>query len=158
MKLRLITMTAMAALAVGLVQAQAPAVGGNTTRQQLRAQRALALRGRVTAKGLTLSDAQKQQVKTIRQQAQQTAEPVREQLQQNRAALTAAVKAGNAAQIQALSQTQGELAGKALAIRSQAQAQIYAGLTNEQRQKLDAAQARMQQRIAKRQANLGLAN
>ena len=162
MKIRLIAFLTATVLAAGLAQAQAPAAAGPTAagpaaRQQLRAKRAAMLRGRAS-KALNLSDTQKQQAKTIREQARQTAQPVRDQLQQNRQALTAAVKTGNAAQIQALSKTQGDLMGQAMAIRSQAQAQVYAGLTNDQRQKMDAIQARIQQRIAQRQANRGLAN
>lgn len=153
MKLRIVTFFAVAALAAALVQAQAPAAA----QQPAKAPRLAMLRARM-AKALGLSAAQKQQIKTIRQQAQQTAQPLRDQLKQNREALTAAVKAGNAAQVAALSKTQGELMGQALAVRSQAQAQIYAGLTNDQRAKVDTMQSKIQQRLAQRQANRGLAN
>ncbi len=94
-----------------------------------------------TARQLGLTDTQKSQMKTIRQQARTSVEPVAEKLRQNRQTLQAAVKAGDVSQIQALSKTQGELRGQALAIRQQARSQIYAGLTNEQRQKLDDARA-----------------
>ena len=95
---------------------------------------------RQTIKALNLTKAQKQQFKGIRQQARQNLQPLRAQLEQNREALRAAVKSGDQAQIQSLSKTQGELAGQAMAIRSQTRSQIYAGLTPEQRQKMDAAQ------------------
>lgn len=152
MQLRLIAFFAVAAVAAALIQAQAPAPAGAVAIQQVRAKRTGALRGRI-ARALNLSASQKQQVKTIRAQARQTAQPVAEQLRQTRQALIAAVTAGDAAQIQALSKTQGDLMGQALTIRSQAQAQIYASLTDDQRQKLDAIQARVQQKIARRLAN-----
>lgn len=160
MTLRLIVFPVVMAVAATLMQAQAPAGpgAGVTGRQQLRARRLAAIRGRNTAKALGLTPAQKAQVQTIRRQARLTAQPTMDKLQQNRQALTAAVKTGDAAQIQALSKTQGELHGQVLAIRSQAQAQMYAGLTNDQRQKLDERQTRIQQRLAQRQANRGSNN
>ena len=157
MKLRLITcsMVAMAAAVIGQAQtpvpAQLPAPARPGAALQLRAKRAAAIRGQV-AKNLNLSPTQKDQMKTIRQQTKLSVQPVQDQLRQNRVALTVAVKAGNAAQIQNLSKTQGELRGQALTIRSQATAQLYAGLTNDQRTKLDAMQARIQARLAQRQA------
>jgi len=146
MKLRLIVFLVVSGAAISL--AQTPAV---VTPPQTRAARMAAIKGRV-AKALGLSTAQKQQIKTIRQQAKLTAEPVVGKLKQNRAALTTAIKAGDAAQIQALSKTQGELLGQSLSIRSQARAQIYAGLTNDQRTKLDAIQARIQAKLTQRKA------
>ena len=156
MKLRFVTLLTFAALGTGFVQAQAPAapatipVGARRAARQKLLARRVPLRGRGAAKRLNLTDAQKQQAKTIREQARLTAKPLRDQLQQNRQALSAAVKAGDAAQIQALSKTQGDLMGQAMAIRSQSRAQIYAGLTNDQRQKMDAIQERMQRRMAQR--------
>jgi Spy/CpxP family protein refolding chaperone len=153
MKLRLIAFFVVAATAAVLTAAQAPPPAGataGTANLQLRARRLAALRGKVAA-ALGLSATQKQQIKTIRQQARLTAQPVTDQLKQNRQALTAAIKAGDAATIQALSKTQGELRGQALTVRSQAQAQIYAELTTDQRQKFEALRSRLQQKIAQRQ-------
>ena len=89
-----------------------------------------------------LSAAQKSEIKAIRQQGRTKTQPVADQLRQNREALRAAVKANDAAQIQTLSKTRGDLRGQALALRSQTRAKVYADLTPEQRQKLDARQAR----------------
>ena len=123
MKLRLIVFPVILASAAVFVQAKAAGPSGHM------------------AKELGLSVTQKAQMKTIRQQARQTAQPVVDRLKRNRQALSAAVKTGDTAQIQTLSKTQGELRGQALTIRSQARAQIYAGLTNDQRQKMDAIRA-----------------
>ena len=58
---------------------------------------------------LNLTDAQKQQAKTIFQEARQSAQPLRQELRQNRQALAVAVKANDTAKIQQLSQTEGNL-------------------------------------------------
>ncbi len=160
MKLRLIVFLTASTAATMLVQAQTPTAPPQTQAKalpQARAKRLAALKGKV-AKALGLSPAQRQQDKTIREQAKLTIKPVREQLQQNRQALAAAVKTGDAKQIQTLSQTRGQLMGQALAIRSQAQAQVYAGLTNDQRTKLDAIQTRVQAKLAERRAARSLVN
>jgi len=99
---------------------------------------------------LNLSAAQKQQSKTIFDDARQKAEPIRQEMRQNREALHAAVKANNASQIERLSSHQGELQGKVLAIRSQAMAKFYAILTPEQRTKADEMRSRMMQRMKER--------
>jgi Spy/CpxP family protein refolding chaperone len=155
MKPRLIAVPLILAAATALVQAQvptSPATAAAAAHQQVRAKRLAAIRHR-NAKALGLTPAQKAQAKTIRQQARLSAQPTLDKMKQNRQALSAAVKTGDTAQIQALSKTQGELRGQAMAIRSEARAQIYAGLTIDQRQKLDERQSRMQQRFANRQAN-----
>jgi Spy/CpxP family protein refolding chaperone len=85
-------------------------------------------------------------MKTIREQVRQKVMPLAAQLKQNHQALAAAVKTGDTSQIQALSKTQGDLRGQALTIRSEAMAQVYAELTPDQRQKLDAIRQRLQQR------------
>ncbi len=126
MKIRHIIFPVMIAAAVALAQADTPGQHGQL------------------AKELGLSKTQKVQLKTIRQQARQTVQPVVERLKQNRQALSAAVKAGDSAQIASLSKTQGELKGQALTIRSEAKAQIYADLTPDQRQKMDEIQSRKQ--------------
>jgi Spy/CpxP family protein refolding chaperone len=157
MKRRLITTLVLTAAMSLILKAQSPGAAGASpaspaaAANPARTQRLAAIRGRI-AKALGLTTAQKEQIKTIRQQAKLTAQPVTTQLEQNQQALTAAIKAGDAAQVQALSKTQGELRGQVLAIRSQARMQIYAGLTNEQRTKLDAIEARLQTRIAAKRA------
>ena len=71
---------------------------------------------------LNLTDAQKQQAKTIFQDARQKAQPLRDQLKQNREALTAAVKADDVARIHSLTAERGKLEGQMLGIRTEAMA------------------------------------
>jgi Spy/CpxP family protein refolding chaperone len=99
---------------------------------------------------LNLTPAQSQQSKTIFDAAKQKAEPIRQEMRQNREALLAAVKANSTSQIERLSSHQGELQGKALAIRSEAMAKFYAILTPEQRTKADQMLSRMWQRMQER--------
>ena len=102
------------------------------------------------ARALNLTDAQKSQMKSIREQTRSTVKPVAVQLHQNRQALKAAIKANDTTQIQALSKTQGELRGQIAAIRNQSRAQIYAGLTSDQRKMIDDRQGRLRQRLNQR--------
>src|SRR5437870_503209 len=121
MKHRFFSLAAVAALAAGMVFAQAPAAppAGKARAGRMGVQRAV--RHRMMA-ALNLTDAQKQQAKTIFEQSKQNAQPIVAQVKQNREALSAAVKNNDTAQIQQLSQQQGALRGQALAIRSGAMA------------------------------------
>jgi Spy/CpxP family protein refolding chaperone len=110
------------------------------------------LRGRL-AQALQLTDAQKEQAKSIFEQVRQTAQPLNQQLQQNRQALAAAVKANDAGQIQQLALAQGTLHGQLVTIRSQAMAKFYTILTPEQRAKADELHSRVQQRMQRRLGN-----
>jgi len=87
-------------------------------------------------KSLNLTDAQKQQAKTIFQQARQSVQPVVQQLRQDRQAL-AAVKANDSATIQQLTAAQGKLRGQIMEARAQAMARFYQTLTPEQRAKAE---------------------
>jgi Spy/CpxP family protein refolding chaperone len=98
---------------------------------------------------LDLTDAQKQQAKTIFQSARQTVQPLAEQLKQDRTALAAAVKAGDSAQIQQLSTAIGTLRGNVLAARSQAMAKLYALLTPDQKAKAEEFLQKAQQVLGK---------
>ena len=146
MKSHLLKLAAIGALAVGMAFAQTPAT---TARRQglgrLAARPGAALRLRVL-RALNLSDAQKAQFKTIRQQTKQSVQPVRDQLKANRQAMAVAVKANDATQIQQLAATQGSLQGQVLAIRMQAQAKMYNSLTPDQRAKLDQIRQKIQER------------
>jgi Spy/CpxP family protein refolding chaperone len=84
---------------------------------------------------LNLTPSQQSQAKTIFSQAGEQARPLRSQLRQNTAALRAAVKANDTAQINQLSATEGNLIGKMVAIRSEANASFYKTLTPEQQTK-----------------------
>ena len=85
-----------------------------------------------TLKALNLSDAQKQQAKSLFQQSKQNAQPLRQQLKQNREAISAAIQGNNAAEIQRLAGLQGNLQSQMIANRAQAMAKFYATLTPEQ--------------------------
>jgi len=146
----LTTFAAAAALAAGLAFAQtqtpAPAAPQHPHARAAVRQRMI--------QALNLTDAQKQQAKTIFQQTRATTKPIREQLKQNREALAAAIKANNTDQIQQLSQAQGSLLSQMVAARAQGRAQFYNMLTPDQRAKADQMaahfKARMQQRAARR--------
>ncbi len=105
-------------------------------------------------KELNLTPTQKQQAETIFGNAREKARPIRQEIQQNREALHAAMKANDTAKIEHLSTQQGNLMGKATAIRTQAMAKFYATLTPEQRMKADQAfegmKTRMRQRMQDR--------
>ncbi len=153
MKRQLIKFAAVSALAAGMVFAQAPSTnpqpGSNAVRQGRRAFKRHHMQR--IAEQLNLTDAQKEQAKTIFQQARESARPVREQLKQNREELAAAVKAGKAdTDIQALSNTQGQLLGQMVAIRTEAAAQFYKILTPEQRAKADQLHQQFKERMQNR--------
>jgi len=99
---------------------------------------------------LNLTDAQKQQAKTIFQQSRQSVQPVRQQLKQNRQALEAAVKANDKVQIDRLSATQGQLRGQMMAARAEAMAKVYQILTPEQRAKAEQLRQNFKTKMAPR--------
>jgi Spy/CpxP family protein refolding chaperone len=97
-----------------------------------------------------LTDSQKTQAKSVFQQARQAAKPVREQLMTTRKSLRAAVEAGNTAQIQQLSASEGQEIGQLMAIRSSAFSKVYQTLSPDQKAKLaEIQQARAQARHAR---------
>jgi Spy/CpxP family protein refolding chaperone len=149
MKGHLFQFAAVTTLAAGMALAQAPATGTQPAPQKAPFTHPLFGHAQMM-QGLNLTTVQKQQAKTIFGDARQKAEPVRQEMRQNREALYAAVKANNTSQIERLSAHQGELQGKALAIRSEAMAKFYAILTPEQRTKEDQMQSQMRQRMEER--------
>ena len=138
MKNSLVRFVGMAALASGMMFAQAPA---SPAQPQAPAQRRQQFRGRMfdrTAARLNLTDDQKQQAQSIMKSARESAQPITQQLKQNRVALRDAVKAGKSdADIDQLAASTGTLMGQATAIRTKAFAKVYALLTPEQRTKAD---------------------
>ena len=142
MKRILIGIAAVGALAAGLAIAQ------TTAAPQAGAARGKGVRAMVQKrmlKALNLTDTQKQQAKTILQSARQTAQPLAQQLKQDRAALTAAVEAGDSAKIQELSTEMGSLRGNVLGVRSLAMAKFYALLTPDQKTKAEEFRQKAQQ-------------
>jgi Spy/CpxP family protein refolding chaperone len=122
MKRKLIGFAAVAALATGIVLAQAPRHGRQHRLEML-------------STVLNLTDAQKEQAKSIFGEAEQASKPVRQQLRDGHQAIAQAVKAGDEAQIDALAKAQGTLMGQMAAIHSKAFSKLYAILTPEQKEK-----------------------
>jgi protein CpxP len=153
MKQQLIRLVAVGAVAAGMIFAQAPAPAQAQTAQPDQTRPATnhrAMARRHMFQALNLTPAQKQQAKTIFQQARQTAQPVRDQLRQNREAMTAAVKTDNKAQIEQLSAERGKLVGQLTTMRTEAMASFYRELTPQQRAKADQIHRRLQARIQQR--------
>jgi Spy/CpxP family protein refolding chaperone len=138
MKNSLARFVGMAALASGMMFAQAPA---SPAQPQSPAERRQQFRGRMfdrMAARLNLTDDQKQQAQSIMKSARESAQPIAQQIKQNRLALRDAVKAGKSdADIDQLATSTGTLMGQATAIRTKAFAKVYALLTPEQRTKAD---------------------
>jgi Spy/CpxP family protein refolding chaperone len=149
MKPRLFQFAAVTALAAGMALAQAPATGTRPAPQRVPFAHPVFGHEQMM-QALDLTTVQQQQANTIFGGARQKAEPIRQEMRQNREALHAAVKANNISQIERLSSHQGELQGKALAIRSEAMAKFYAILTPEQRTKADQMLSRMWRRMEER--------
>ena len=150
MKKNWIKIAAAGALAAGLVFAQTtPATPQAKTQPQAQTHKRFARRAMMRHRmmqQLNLTEAQRQQAKAIFQQARQSAQPEVRQLRQNRAAIRAAVKAGDSAKIQQLSATAGTLRGEIMASRATAMAKFYRTLTPEQRAKADQMAARARNR------------
>ena len=148
MKRNILSFAGAALLATGMIYAQAtPGATPGSQHRPFMARRAAHM-----ASQLGLTDAQKDQAKALFAQARQSAQPLRAQLHENRQALAAAVKAGNDADIQRLSQTAGTLQGQLTAIRTEAMAKFYASLTPEQKAK---AEQLRQERRARWQQHRG---
>jgi Spy/CpxP family protein refolding chaperone len=149
MKPHLFQFAAVTALAAGVALAQAPATGTRPAPQRVPFAHPVFGHEQMM-QALNLTTVQQQQANTIFGDARHKAEPIRQEMRQNREALHAAVKANNTSQIERLSSHQGELQGKALAIRSEAMAKFYAILTPEQRTKADQMLSRMWRRMEER--------
>jgi Spy/CpxP family protein refolding chaperone len=149
MKPHLFQFAAVTALAAGMALAQAPATGTRPAPQRVPFAHPVFGHEQMM-QALNLTTVQQQQANTIFGDARHKAEPIRQEMRQNREALHAAVKANNTSQIERLSSHQGELQGKALAIRSEAMAKFYAILTPEQRTKADQMLSRMWRRMEER--------
>jgi len=129
-----IRFTGAAALAAGMLLAQAPAppdqsqppAGQHQMRQARMFDRLVST--------LNLTDDQQQQVKSILQSAHQSSRPIAQQLRQDRQSLRAAIQAGKPdADLNQISGDIGSLTGQLTAMRSKTFAKIYALLTPDQR-------------------------
>ena len=95
------------------------------------------------ARGLDLTDAQKEQAKTIFQTARQNAQAIQQQLKPLEQNLQEAIKANNVAGIQTAIGAMVPLRTQLAVIHATAAAQFYQLLTPEQKAKLDQARNRM---------------
>jgi len=149
---------ALIALTIGAVFAQGPADNlqpSAPNRQEGR--RNFAGHLERMAQSLNLTDSQKEQARTIFQEARQSAQPIRQELRQNREKLTAAVKAGKGeAEIQKLAGEQGRLWGQLVAIQTESSAKFYQILTPEQRIKADQIDEQFKQKVRSRKRSYGL--
>jgi Spy/CpxP family protein refolding chaperone len=148
---RLIRYALAGALATGLALAQTSAPAPQAAPAKTKTVRGT-VRHRLL-KALALTPAQKQQAKTIFQEAKTANAPFRTQLQQNRQSLAAAVKANDVAAIRQLTLAQGNVRGQMMAARAEAMAKFYATLTPDQKTKADQIQSKVRQRIAARRNN-----
>ena len=150
MKRTFVKLATVAALATGMVFAQAsPSTSPSPKAQTGNHQGVRRHRARM-AQALNLTDAQKAQAKAIFQQAREASKPIRAQLKENRQALMQAAKAGKSeADLQRLATVQGKLRGQMVAIRTEAFAKFYSTLTPEQRTKTDQMQQQFHQRSAR---------
>jgi Spy/CpxP family protein refolding chaperone len=127
----------VAALASGMIFAQTSAPSPQQPPAQHRQWNRGQMFDRLAAK-LSLTDAQKQQAKSIMDSSRESSKPVRDQLRQDRLALKDAVKAGKSdAEIDQLSANLGKDTAQMTAIRTKAFAKVYALLTPEQRTQAD---------------------
>jgi len=133
-------LSVVAALAAGMVCAQAP----STTSGKAPVRRRI-------AQALNLTDAQKQQAQAIILQTRQTVQPLRQQSKQNRQALMAAIQAGKSdVEIHQLALTQGNLAGQLVTARAEALAKFYGTLTPDQRAKAVQMRQKLRRMIKQR--------
>ena len=150
MNRRLMRLSAVAALAAGMLFAQAPATTAQPDSGKAAVRPRAVVRQRI-AQALNLTDAQKQQAQAIVQQTRQTVQPLRQQSKQNRQALMAAIQAGKGdVEIHQLALTQGNLAGQLVAARAEALAKFYSTLTPEQRAKADLMGQKLRQMLKQR--------
>ena len=95
-----------------------------------------------------LTDAQREQVKGIRERHAERLGPVMERARTARAAVDAAVASGNSGNLQALSIEVGNAETELTFAQAQMQAEIYAVLTAEQKQAIEERRKAMEARRA----------
>jgi Spy/CpxP family protein refolding chaperone len=145
MKQNLLRVATLGALAAGMIFAQSESGSGQLAKRSEQRQgwrnggpaQHRAHFAQRMANYLNLTPQQRDQAKQIMASAREQAKPVRQQLKANREALMNAIKTGNDAQIDQITQAQAPLIAQASAIRAHAFEKIYATLTPEQKAKAD---------------------
>lgn len=108
-------------------------------------------------KQLDLTDAQKEQIKAIRQASRESTQSLRENLKANREQLRQVTANGqfNEAQVQAIATQQSGIMAQLLVERTRVKSQIYQILTAEQKAKIEEMKAKMLERRQNRKAERG---
>ena len=108
-------------------------------------------------KQLDLTDAQKEQMKAIRQAGRESTKSLRESLKANRQQLEQITANGqfNEAQVQAIAAQQSGIMAQLLVEKTRVKSQIYQILTAEQKAKVEEMKAKMQERRQNREADRG---
>jgi Spy/CpxP family protein refolding chaperone len=151
MKNNLIRFAGVAALACGAMFAQTPAAPDNGQPPAHHRQGGRGHGFERLATRLNLTDAQKQQAKSIFDAARETSKPIAQQLRQQRQALQEAAKAGKSdAEIDQLAGDVGSLTSQVTAVRTKAFAKFYAMLTPEQRSQAQEMRQNMRERFQHR--------
>jgi len=101
-------------------------------------------------KRLGLTEEQKTQAKAIFGAAREEAKPLLKRLRSEHEALSAAIRANDAAKIEQAAKAQAEILSQLTAIRGKAMAKFYATLTPEQKAQADRMEARLKERMRNR--------
>jgi periplasmic protein CpxP/Spy len=108
--------------------------------------------GPMLGRQLDLTDAQREQVKTIFEATHADVQAIHEQLKGLHEQMGSAVETGNTAEIDVLASQQGDLTGKLMAIQAKNMVRVRNEvLTSEQIQKLAEMRQKMQERMEQRQ-------
>ena len=109
------------------------------------------------AKKLNLSDAQKAQIKQIREAGKTTVQPLRENMKSIRQQMDAATADGkfDEAQVQSLATQQANIMAQLTVERERAKSQIFAVLTPEQQTQAKALKEQMKERFKDRKERRG---
>lgn len=101
---------------------------------------------------LNLTDAQKEQIKKIKQSSRESTKSLREQIRTNRKNLRQATENGsfNESQIKSIAQKQGDLHAQMIVERQKAKAQVFGVLTPDQKTKLAEIKANFEKRMKER--------
>lgn len=105
-------------------------------------------------RGLDLTDAQKEQMKSIRDANSDSVKSLRDQMKANKKQLETLSASGNfnESQVQAIAQQQGALHSQMIVNRERIKAQMFAILTPEQKSKLAEMKANREQKMQERKA------
>lgn len=160
----------IAILAIAITAAGAVMIFSQTSGQDEKGKRGFSHRGKMHKRGmmggrmfrhLDLTDAQKEQMKAIRQASRETTKGLRENMRNVRKQLSELGTDGtfDQAAVETLAAQQADIQKQLIVERQKVKAQTFALLTPEQKAKFDEMKAqmaeRMKQRMEKRKARFG---